>query len=72
VEAMEEAVSDSRARRIYRKGAVYSWKEEDEGSERGSEATLRVDSARISKASILHTILHCTESPGNPRRHWES
>jgi hypothetical protein len=54
VEAMEEAVSDSRARRIYRKGAVYGWKEEDEGSERGSEATVRVDSARISKASIAH------------------
>jgi hypothetical protein len=31
VEAMEEAVSDSRARRIYRKGAVYGGEEEEEG-----------------------------------------
>jgi hypothetical protein len=33
VEAMEDAVSDWRARRIYRKGAVSGHEEGDEGSE---------------------------------------
>jgi hypothetical protein len=33
VEAMQEALTDSRARRVYRKGAVYGDEEGDEGSE---------------------------------------
>jgi hypothetical protein len=33
VEAMQEALSDPRARRIYRRGAVYGSQEDDEGSD---------------------------------------
>jgi hypothetical protein len=33
VEAMQDALTDSRARRVYRKGAVYGDEEGDEGSE---------------------------------------
>ena len=35
--------------------------------------TLRVGlHPSLPKPAILHPILHCAESPGNPRRHWES